>query len=114
MDGDYNASAIRQVCKGNRSSVQGLYFRDLDENNNIIHKLIKRYQGKKSLICIPVHEEDKTLYFESISEAAKKLNTDRQSIGKCISGSKRYSIIKNYIIREIDVYGNIIENDISI
>ena len=114
MDADYKASAIRRVCKGDESSVNGLYFRDLDKNNNIIHKPIKRYKGKKSLICIPVYEENDILYFESISEAAKKLSSDRQSIGKCISGSQRYSVIKNYIIREIDIYGNIIENNISI
>lgn len=114
MDGDYEATSIRQTCKGERSSVKGLYFRDLDKENNVIHKPMKQSHGKKSLICIPVKEEDEVLYFESISEAARQLSTDRQSIGKCISGSTRYSIIHNYIIREIDIYGNIIENNISI
>ena len=114
MNGDYEATSIRHVCKGEYSSIHGLYFRDLDENNNVIHKEMKRYKSKKSLICIPVKEENDTLYFESISQAAIKLNTTRQSIGKCITGSKRYSIVKGYIIREIDIYGNIIENEISI
>lgn len=114
LNGEYEATAIRDVCKGNRSSTRGLYFRDLDGNNNVVHKEMKRYYGKKSLVCIPVEEEKDTLYFESVSQAAKQLSTDRQSIGKCIAGSKRYSIVHGYIIREIDIYGNIIENEISI
>ena len=31
-----------------------------------------------------------------------------------IKGDNRYSIVKGYIIRELDLYGNIIENNISI
>ena len=114
MDGDYRATSIRQVCKGEMSSLNGLIFRDLDENGNIINKPFKKHHGKKSIICIPIDELKPELFFESISEASKKLPADRQSIGKCIKGDKRYSIIKGYIIRELDLYGNIIENNISI
>lgn len=42
------------------------------------------------------------------------MHVDRSSIRKCITGSTRYSIVKGYIIREIDIYGNIIENNITI
>ena len=69
--------------------------------------------GEKSLIAISVDTQDE-LYFESITQAAEKLNTDRTSISKCISGSQRYTIVKGYIIRELDLYGNIIENNIDI
>lgn len=114
MDGDYRATSVRQVCKGEMSSVNGLIFRDLDENNNIIYQPFKRHHGKKKVICIPVDETKQELFFESISEASKKLSADRQSIGKCVKGDKKYSIVKGYIIRELDLYGNIIENNISI
>lgn len=114
MDGDYRATSIRQVCKGEISSVNELIFRDLDENNNIIYQPFKRPHGKKSIICIPLNKNNDELFFESISEASRKLQTDRQSIGKCIQGDKRHSTVKGYIIRELDIYGNIIENNISI
>jgi hypothetical protein len=39
---------------------------------------------------------------------------ERSSIQKCIKGDSRYSIIKNYLIREVDAEGNIIENSILI
>lgn len=114
MDGDDRATSIRQVCKGEISSLNGVIFRDLDENNNIIYQPFKKFHGKKSIICIPVDETQSELFFKSISEASKKLPADRQSISKCIKGDKRYSIVKGYIIRELDLYGNIIENNISI
>lgn len=114
MDGDYRATSIMKVCKGEIGSVHNLYFRDLDENGNIISYPIKKPYGKKSVICIPVEDDKHELFFESISEASKQLSTDRQSIGKCIKGDTKYSIVKGYIIRELDIYGNIIENNIDI
>lgn len=114
MDGDYRASSIMKVCKGEISSINNLYFRDLDENNKVISQPIHNPHGKKSIICIPLDIEKEELYFESISEASRQLSSDRGSIGKCIKGDKRYSIVKGYIIRELDMYGNIIENNIDI
>ncbi len=112
-DGDKMASCIRQICKGYKTSLHGKYFRDLDENGNIIAIAFKNPKGKKSVIAISVDTQDE-LYFESITEAAKVLNIDRGSISKCISGNKRYTLIKGYILREIDLYGNIINNEIDI
>lgn len=79
-----------------------------------ISRPIKSFRGKKSVVCINIENPEEELYFSSISEAAQQLSSDRCSIGKCIKGDKKYSIIKGYIIRELDVYGNIIENNISI
>ena len=112
-DGDSRATSIREVCKGHVSSLNGIYFRDLDNEGNIIPIVFKNSHSKKSLIAISVDTQDE-LYFESITQAAEKLNTDRTSISKCISGSQRYTIVKGYIIRELDLYGNIIENNIDI
>ena len=51
-------SAIRKVCKGIQSSVNGILFRDLDEQNNIIIKPIKTYHNKKPLIAINLNNPD--------------------------------------------------------
>ena len=112
-DGDSRATSIREVCKGYTSSLNGEYFRDLDNEGKIIPIPFKNSHGKKSLIAISIDSQDE-LYFESVTQAAEKLNTDRSSISKCISGSQRYTIVKGYIIRELDLYGNIIENNIDI
>lgn len=114
LDGDAKASAIRDVCKGKESSCLGNIYRDLDENNEIISKPMKNYKNRQPVIAIPLDNPEEVLYFESISEAAQKLNSDRGSIQKCITGSVRYSHIKNYLIRKLDDNGDIIVNNIDI
>lgn len=108
-DGDDRATSIRRVCKGELSSFNGDIYRDLDEYGQVISKQIKNHKGKKHIIGFKLDEPEKEIYFESISEAAKQLNTDRGSLSKCIQGVKRYSNIKGYVFREIDIYGNIID-----
>ena len=111
--GDNNANMIREVCKGNRAASKGMYFRDLDENNNIIKKPFKSNHNKKMIIGISILG-DEDIYFNSISEAARKIQADRGSISKCVNGSSRYSVVHNRIWRSIDLYGDIIENEIDI
>ena len=114
-DGDYEATKVRQVCKNEISSCfDGLIFRDLDENGKVISKPVKNRHGKKSIVGIKIDNPSEEIYFPSISEAARELDTDRQSLSLCISGSDKYSKVKGYIWREIDVYGNIIENEKTI
>ena len=114
-DGDYNATKVRQVCKGELiSCFNGMYFRDLDNNNNIISKPIKNYKKRKTIIGINVNIPEQEIYFSSISECSKKIGADRQSISKCVNGNSRYSIVHGYIFREIDKDGNIVDNGISI
>ena len=109
-DGDNEATKVRLVCKGDRASCfNGLYFRDLDENGKIISKPMKHSYGKKAIIGININNPEEEIYFDSISEAATKMGTDRSSLSKCIQGIDRYSNVKGYIWREIDIYGNIIE-----
>lgn len=108
-----NANAIRNVCKGIVSSVHDMYFRDIDENGNIIKRIFKAPHGKQSIIGISVNG-DEDIYFSSISEAAEKLNIPRSSISKCVNGKSRYSVVHNRIWRKLDLYGNIIENEIDI
>lgn len=109
-DGDNEATKVRLVCKGDRASCfNGLYFRDLDENEKVISKSIKHSYGKKAIVGININNPDEEIYFDSISAAAEAMGTDRQSLSRCIQGIDRYSNVKGYIWREIDIYGNIIE-----
>lgn len=116
MNGFENgASKIRDVCKGFESSVNRKIFRDLDKITKQVIKIkISPYKGQKAIICIDIENPENKIYFSSISETAKMLQTDRTSIHKCISGDSRYSIVKNFIIRELNEDGDIIENNISI
>lgn len=114
-EAENDASLIRKVCKGIISSCfEGTYFRDLDKDNKVIHQEIKNRKGRKSLIGINIENPQEERFFESISKAADELKSDRTSIEKCIQGDTKYSIIKGYILREIDLEGNIIENNIKI
>ena len=115
MNKENEASTIRVICKGLVGSINNLYFRDLDENDQVITKPFTRPHGKKALICISLDNPEQIQYYESISAAAKAFNlTDRRELQQHLSGSKRYSNIKGYIFRELDLYGNIIENCFSI
>lgn len=115
LDGDTYASKVRAVCKGMSSSIKGyLLFRDLNANGQIIKKPFKSYKGRKTLIGININDPENIRYFQSISAAAKELQTDRKSIQECIRGSDRYSKVKGYILREIDQNGDIIETQKTI
>lgn len=113
-DRDSRATSVRRVCKGEQGSLNGLIFRDLDENNKVISKPIKSPHGRKKIIAINVYDIKEKIIFNSITEAAKNLNTDRASIGKCIKGDTRYSVVKGYIFRQLDNNDNIINNNINI
>lgn len=108
------ASHLRKVCKGEFSSINKLIFRDIDINGNVVSKPIKSYKAQKKIIAINIENPLEELFFDSISEAAKMLNSDRGSIQKCIKGENKYSVVKGYILRELDLQGNIIINNIDI
>lgn len=113
-DGEYRASSIRQVCKGEVSSLNGNYFRDLDDNGNIIELPFKSYKARKRIICISLDNPNEIQYYNSILEASEILGLNRQSLSKHIAGSARYSKINNCLFREIDENNNIIDNGIDI
>ena len=113
-DGEDRASSVMAVCKGEISSLNGVIFRDLDDNGNIISKPFKRQHGKKQIVGISVDDCNDEIYYLSISDAARSENIPRSSLSKCVMGNKRYSIVHGRIWREIDLYGNIIENNILI
>lgn len=54
-------------------------------------------------------------YFNTVSECARDLGSDRSSIHACIAGQSRHSVVKNHIIRKYNKDTlEIIENDIPI
>lgn len=115
LDGDIYASKVRAVCKGQNSSINDeLYFRDLDENGNIVEQPFRPYKNRKSLIAIKVDNPEEIIYFPSVLAAASALGTERRSIQHCIQGSDRYSHVKGYILRELDENGDIIETEKTI
>lgn len=108
-----NASGIRKVCKGEFSSLYGLYFRDLDDKGKVVSIPFAFYKGKHPVIGIKIDEPEICYYGETITEIAQIFNTDRHSISKCCNGNKKYSYIKGYVWRYLDFYGNIIEPELT-
>ncbi len=109
-----NASKIRLVCKGEQSSFNGMIFRDIDENNQVIHQEIKPIKGRKKIIGIKIDNPNDFIIFNSISEAAELLPANRKNLSSCINGNQRYSIVKGYIFRALDKNNNIIPNEVDI
>ena len=108
------AGCIRKVCLGEYSSINGLLFRIIDENNLIISKPILSYKNRKKIIGIDPSIKKQNIYFDSILQASQELKIDRASIQKCLKGDNRYSIVGGYIFRQLDNNGNIINNSIDI
>lgn len=83
----------------------------MDSDGKIIKRTFKPPHGRKKVIGICLADPTIEKIFPSISEAARAMGADRQSIGKCIKGDKRYSHVKGYVWRALDLDGTIIEND---
>lgn len=108
------SSQVGKVCKGIYSSANGLLFRDLDEFGNVIHVSQKSFHNQQAVIAINIFDKNNVIIFESLTKAAEYFNTSRQAIYKCTSGQERYSVIKLYLFRNLDIYGNIVLNQIDI
>ena len=110
-----NASRVRRICKGIIHSDNGYIFRDLDQEGKVIIPNFQTRARKKSLVCISLDNPYNERYYSSISAAADDLTSgNRRQIQQHLQGSKRFSVVHNYLLREIDEDGNIIENSIPI
>ena len=107
-------SKIACVCRGEVNSDNGKIFRYLDKNGKIINVNTNRRVRRIKVCAINALDLNDIQYFDSILTASLKTGCNRQSIQKCIYGSKRYTTVGNKIWRKIDDYNNIIINDISI
>ena len=108
------SSQVGKVCKGIYSSANGLLFRDLDPNGNIVHIPLKSFQNSQAVIAIDVFDKNNIKIFDTLTAAAAFFQTNRQEIYKCTSGQERYSVVKFHIFRNLDPYRNIILNQIDI
>ena len=105
----YNISAS---CRGANFSFRGHIIRFIDDDNNIIPT-----NAKKSIykVCkISVFDLKDIVYYNSVSEAARATDIPRRELQLSIKGSKRYSVIKNYIYRKCYDNNEIIDNGINI
>lgn len=100
-DRDARASSVKRICDGNAHSCNGLIFRYLDENNEVVIPKMKTRKRRTAIYGIKKDNPEDIVYYESISEAARMEKIDRQSIGKCIAGSSRYSTVGGRIWRKV-------------
>ncbi len=106
------ASNISASCRGVNFSFRGHIIRFIDNDNNIIPT-----NAKKSIykVCrISVFDLKDIVYYNSVSEAAREADIPRRELQLSIKGSKRYSVIKNYIYRKCYDNNEIIDNGINI
>ena len=101
-DGDYYATIVRNICIGKTRSSNGLIFRLLDENNNIIIPKFQTEKRRVKVIGIKKDDPSDIVYYNSISEAARCEKVNRNSISLCIHGSTRYSHVGGRIWKKGD------------
>lgn len=100
-DGDNRATTIQKICEGKVQGCNGLIFRLLDENNQVIVPVLKTRKRRTAVQGIKKDNPNDIVYYDSISEAARQEHIDRSSISKCIAGSSRYSSVGGRIWRKV-------------
>ena len=100
-DGDNRASTIQRICEGSAHDCNGLIFRLLDSNGQVIVPESKTRKRRTAIYGIKKDNPEDIVYYNSISEAARKECIDRSSISKCIAGSTRYSTVGGRIWKKV-------------
>ena len=100
-DGDNRATTIQRICEGKAHDCNGLIFRLLDENGQIIIPIAQTRKRRTAIYGVKKDDPNDIVYYKSISEAAQSECIDRSSIGKCIAGSTRYSSVGGRIWRKV-------------
>ena len=100
-DGDSRATTVQKICEGKVRESDGLIFRKLDENGNVIIPVFQTRKRKTQICGISKDNPADIVYYDSISEAARQEHIDRGSIGKCLQGSTRYSHVGGRIWRKV-------------
>lgn len=90
-DGDKRATTVQKICEGKAHDCNGLIFRLLDENDQIIVPVALTRKRRTPVKGISIDNPSDVVYYNSISEAAEQEKIARGSISKCINGSTRYS-----------------------
>lgn len=84
-------------------------YNQIIETHNALTDGKIRQKLSNKIIAINIDNPNEKILYNSVSEAAKSVQTERKSISQCAKGEKRYSKVKNYIFRYVDENGNIIE-----
>lgn len=100
-DGDSRATTVQRICEGKARESDGLIFRKLDENGNVIIPIFQTRKRKTQICGINKDNPSDIVYYNSISEAARQEHIDRSSIGKCLQGSTRYSHVGGRIWKKV-------------
>ena len=103
---------ISACCRGKRFSYLNHIIRFIDTNDNIIQT--NKIQSIYKICSISVYNLEDRLYYNSISDAAKKTGINRVELSASINGSSRFSVVHERIWRKCYSDGTIIENSISI
>ena len=90
-DGDDWASNIKKICEGKMHSCNGLIFRLLNENGDIIVPAPQTRKKKTAIRGISITNPSDIVYYDSISQASREEHICRNSITLCLAGSTRYS-----------------------
>ncbi len=92
-DRDKRATSVKKICDGDAHACNGLIFRYLDANGQVIIPISKTRKRRTKIYGVKKDNPNDIVYYDSISEAARSEGVNRQSIGKCIAGSSRYSSV---------------------
>lgn len=105
--------SVKKVCEGLAYSNNGLLYRYLDKDNNII-EISPKYSLRYTPICsINPFDNNDIHYYPSIKAASQELQVTPTLISKCINGDTRYSVVKGLIWRHF-INNKIVENQLSI
>jgi protein-L-isoaspartate O-methyltransferase len=77
---------VQRICEGKAHSCNGLIFRQLDENGNLIIPVAQTRKRRTAIYGVKKDNPNDIVYYESISEAARQEHIDRSSISKCLAG----------------------------
>lgn len=100
-DRDARANTVKKICDGETRSCNGLIFRYIDDNGQVVIPIFKTRKRRTKIYGIKKDNFNDIVYYDSISEAARKEHINRQSIGKCLAGSSRYSTVGGRIWKRV-------------
>lgn len=96
------SSVIKKICEGELHSQNGMIFRHLNDDGEVIVPYVKTRKRKKQVCGISIKNSNDIVFYDSISEASRREKISRESISKCVNGSTRYSNVGGRIWRHIE------------
>lgn len=100
-DRDKRATTVKKICDGDVQACNGLIFRYLDADGQVIVPILKTRKRRTKIYGFKKDNPNDIVYYDSISEAARSEGINRQSISKCIAGSSRYSSVGGRVWKKV-------------